>query len=399
MQYNSEKTSKIQIKNWIRNFVMIARSPFLLFIITFTLSEIIKYSVNYFFPGFFLELSAISSTIIHIVFILSIYWLFLRALTFSRIQIQNYLKATEGKTSFLLLDFLINAINIVILLSLISFIIDLLPLPQQYNYFTEKLIGILIIIAISSILIKIVKVSETIVLSKYKIDLSDELLAHKARTQIIVLGRIAITMIIIISLGSMLLLFETVKNFGASILTSAGIISLISALAIQRPLRNLADSLQIIFNRLIKINDTVLIENEFGTIEEINLYYVVIRIWDLRSLIVPINYFVDKPFINLSRTSKEILCTVKLYVDYTLPLIEIRKELDNIVKNSPYWNQKLTKLEVTDAKEFTMELRILMSAKTSPDAWNLQCEVREKLIEYISHHYSSYLPKLRTTTI
>jgi small-conductance mechanosensitive channel len=391
--------SEKYIWDWVKLLGGAIKGPFWLFLSIVGVNILGRAIFNNFFLRYSIELNSILSTFINVVLIICIYWAFLRIIKILHVKLRLYLEKTNGKIAYFLLDFFVNVVKIILLLSLLSLIIDLLPIPKEYSYFSEKLVGILIIISIASILIKIVKVTETIILSKYKVDLSDELLAHKARTQIIILGRIAITLIVIISLGSMLLLFETVKNFGASILTSAGVLGVVSALAIQRPLRNLADSLQIIFNRLIKINDIVLIENELGTIEEINLYYVVIKIWDLRSLIVPINYFVEKPFINLSRTSKEILCIVKLYVDYTLPVNNLRKILNELVLHSSLWNHKVCKLEVTDAKEHTMELRVLLSARSPSDAWDLQCEIREKLIEHISQKHRAHLPILRTNFI
>lgn len=382
----------------IKKIIHIAKLPLYLIILSYGVYAICLYTIPIIFPEYATELNTVFSIIIQTVTLLGIYWIFIRCLTFAKLKLQNHINKEGGKTSLVLLDFLIEAVKVIILLSFLSFVVDLLPLPKQYNNFTEKLISVLIIMAIARILIKSVKVAEKIFLAKYNTYLSNHLLIDKARTQITLLVRIAIILIITVSFGSAMLLFETVKHFGASILTSAGILSVISAFAIQRPLRNLADSVQIIFNKLIKINDSVLIENQFGMIEEINLYYVVIRIWDLRSLIVPINYFIEKPFINFSRISKEILCTIKLYVDYTLPLQPLKYATEEIAAQSSYWDKKIFKLEVTDLKEFTMELRILLSAKTADEAWNLRCEVREKLIEFIIENHPQHLPKFRTVT-
>ncbi len=145
----------------------------------------------------------------------------------------------------------------------------------------------------------------------------------------------------------------------------------------------------------IRIDDVVIVENEWGRIEEITLTYVVVRIWDLRRLIVPITYFLEKPFQNWTRISAEILGTVLLYVDYTVPVDEVRAEMKRIVESSPLWDKRVCALQVTNATERTVELRALVSAADSSSAWELRCDVREKLIGFIRQSYPDGLPKVR----
>lgn len=387
--------AKSTIWQWVKPFISLSKWPLL----TVFIAYIIYFSgitlSNLVLPGFKIEIRSILHVLLDIIIPVCIYWFFLKTINFIQFQIQIYLKQTDYRNSFVLLSFFINMLKIIILLSLFSFMVNLLPLPVQYAYFTDKLISLFMVTAITSILIKFVKLTEELILIKYKIDEREDLLAQKARTQILIVGRIAITIIVIVAFGTALILFENVRHLGTSILTSAGILSLIAGLAIQKPLRNLVDSLQIIFNQLIKINDLVVVEKETGTIEEINLSYVVIKIWDLRRLIVPTGYFVENPFINLSRTSTETLGIVKMYVDYTLPVDETRKALKTIVENSLFWDKKTCNLNVSDARETTIELRIDVSAKTPGDSWNLQCEIREKLILFIQKNHSNSLPTTR----
>lgn len=386
---------KSKLWRWIQPFLSLSKWPLLMVIIAYIIYFSSVYFSDILFPGFKTEIKAILQVLLEIIIPICIYWFFLNIINFIQFQIQIYLKNTHYKNSLFLVSFFINAIKIIVLLSLFSFMINLLPLPEQYTYFTDRIISIFIIAAITSILIRLVKLAEELILIRYKIHEREDLLAHKARTQILIFRRIAITIIIIVAFGAALLLFESVRNVGASILTSAGILSLIAGFAIQRPLRNLVDSLQIIFNQLIKINDLVIVEKEVGSIEEINLYYVVIKIWDLRRLIVPTSYFVENSFINLSRTSTEALGIIKIYVDYTLPVEKARQALKNIADHSPYWDKKTCNLNVTDARESTIELRIDVSASTPKDCWNLQCEIREKLIQFIQENHSHCLPVTR----
>ncbi len=395
----NEKASSKKLK-WAKLAFSISKRPLLTLIIIYIIYLSGIYLSNLFFPGFKVEIKAILHVLLKIIIPICIYWAFLRTIDYIQFQMQVYLKHTDYKNSFVVLSFFMNALKIIILLSLFSFIINLLPFSEQYTYFSEKLISIFLIAAITSILIRAVKLTENLIAIKYNIYTREDLLAQKARTQLLIIGRIAITIIVIIAVGATLILFESVRNLGASILTSAGILSLIAGLAIQRPLRNLVDSLQIIFNQLIKINDVIIIEKvekEPGTIEEINLYYVVIKTWDRRRLVIPTSYFIENPFINLSRTSTEILGVIKIYVDYTLPIDEIRAAVKRIADDSPFWDKEICKLQVSDVKEFSIELRIDVSAQTMGDSWSLQCEIREKLIWLIQKNYPSSLPAARIT--
>jgi small-conductance mechanosensitive channel len=153
--------------------------------------------------------------------------------------------------------------------------------------------------------------------------------------------------------------------------------------------------IQIAITQPIRLDDVVIVENEWGRIEEITLTYVVVRIWDLRRLILPISYFIEKPFQNWTRVSADILGTVFIYVDYTVPVDAFREELTRILQNSPNWDKKVNIVQVTDASEKTVEVRALMSAADASMAWNLRCEVRERLIAFLKKSYPQALPRAR----
>jgi small-conductance mechanosensitive channel len=179
------------------------------------------------------------------------------------------------------------------------------------------------------------------------------------------------------------------------LLASAGIAGIIIGFAAQQSLSMFLAGIQIAFTQPIRIDDVVIVENEWGRIEEITLTYVVIRIWDQRRLIVPINYFINKPFQNWSRTTTEIMGTVFIYVDYGFPVDAMREELTRILKELNEWDGKVNVLQVTDAREHTLELRALVSSSNSSLSWDLRVEVREKLIAFVQQKYPQYLPNTR----
>ncbi|MFH1407411.1 MAG: mechanosensitive ion channel domain-containing protein [Candidatus Omnitrophota bacterium] len=234
-----------------------------------------------------------------------------------------------------------------------------------------------------------------IILNRYDVEAHDNLLARRVHTQIGVISNIIIIGIILLTVSFILMTFPAVRQIGISILASAGILGIVLGLAAQKTLGNVIAGIQIAISQPIRLDDVVVVENEWGWIEEITLTYVVVRIWDLRRLILPISYFMEKPFQNWTRISADILGSVFIYVDYTVPVGEVRTELERILKGSPYWDKKVKVLQVTNATERTVELRALMSAADSPTAWNLRCEVREKLIEFLQKEYPKSLPRTR----
>jgi small-conductance mechanosensitive channel len=177
--------------------------------------------------------------------------------------------------------------------------------------------------------------------------------------------------------------FESVRKLGAGLLTGVGIGGIIIGFAAQKSLGNLLAGFQIAFTQPIRIDDVLVVEGEWGRVEDITLTYVVLNIWDQRRLILPINYFIEKPFQNWTRTTAEILGTVFLYVDYSVPVDKLREELTRLLKASPLWDQRVGILQVTDSKENTLELRALVSARNSSQAFDLRCYIRENLIKFL----------------
>jgi small-conductance mechanosensitive channel len=192
--------------------------------------------------------------------------------------------------------------------------------------------------------------------------------------------------------------FDEVRRVGVSILASAGIVGIIVGFAAQRSLGNLIAGIQIAITQPMRLDDVVVVEGEWGRIEEITLTYVVVRIWDQRRLVVPITYFMERPFVNWTRTTAELLGTVYLYADYTIPVERVREELHRILEASDLWDRRAWGLVVTNTTEKSVEMRALMSTQDSSSAWSLRCHVREKLLEFLQKHFPHSLPMVRLKT-
>jgi len=193
----------------------------------------------------------------------------------------------------------------------------------------------------------------------------------------------------------MLMTFPNIRHLGESLFASAGLAAVVAGLAARTTLSSLLAGVQIALTQPIRLDDVVIVEGEWGWIEEITTTYVVVRVWDLRRLVVPLSYFIEKPFQNWTRRTADLLGTVFVYTDYNVPVDQIRRELHDILERSGMWDGRVWGLEVTNATDRTMELRALMSATDGPKAWDLRCHVREKLIDFLQKNYPLSLPRVR----
>ena len=269
--------------------------------------------------------------------------------------------------------------------------------PEEYLAAAKHVISLLFIGLVSLLVVRAMYVLDGYIIHRFNIDEKDNLRARKVRTQLNVLKRIVVVLVFIMAIGTMLMTFEKVRQLGTTLLASAGIIGIIFGIAAQRTIGTFIAGLQIAFTQPIRIDDVVIVEGEWGRIEEITLTYVVVKIWDLRRLIVPITYFIEKPFQNWTRVTADLLGSVFVYVDYTVPVEAVRAELQNILKGSELWDGKVCVLQVTNTTERAIELRALMSAADASTAWSLRCYVREKLVEFIQKNYPESLPRLRAS--
>jgi len=259
----------------------------------------------------------------------------------------------------------------------------------------EHITGLGLIAAIAWLVILSVDIASDILAERYRIDVEDNLVARRVQTQFQMLRRITIVVVAVITLAIMLMTFPAIKHIGVSVLASAGLAGLVVGMAMKETLANLIASVQIAFAQPFRLGDAVIVENEFGWIEEIGTMYVTVRLWDLRRLILPLAYFLDHPFQNWTRTSSDLLGNTLLYVDYTVPMEELRAELKRICESTKLWGGKVCGLQATDASEHTVQIRALMDARNSGDAFDIRCLVREKLIEYLQRNYPSSLPRYR----
>ncbi len=232
-------------------------------------------------------------------------------------------------------------------------------------------------------------------LRRYSIDVADNLLARKHVTQMRILQRVAKTLLVILTAAVALMSFDSVRQYGVSLFASAGAAGLILGLAARPVLSNLLAGIQIAMTQPIRVQDQVIVEGEWGTIETITSTYVVVRIWDLRRMIVPLTYFIEKPFQNWTYESTDLLGSVILHVDYTVPVERMRKKLEQIANESKLWDGKVAVLQVTDTPGSMVELRALVSARNASQTWDLRCEAREKLIAFLQAEYPHALPRHR----
>lgn len=275
---------------------------------------------------------------------------------------------------------------------------SLLPF-SHFNTTTLRVVSrlneILLVAFFAVALIQAIKVFEDYLYHRFDVNKENNLRERKVRTQIVFIRKVVVTIIILVSLAIILLSFESMQKIGAGLLTGVGVGGIIIGFAAQKSLGNLLAGFQIAFTQPIRMDDVLVVEGEWGRVEEINLTYVVVNIWDKRRLVLPITYFIEKPFQNWTRTTAEILGTVFIYTDFTIPVQQLREKLTALLTGHPLWDGQVNVLQVTDFKEQTMEIRCLMSCRNSGQAFDLRCYIREKMIEYIRTNFPDALSRTR----
>jgi len=274
----------------------------------------------------------------------------------------------------------------------------LLPTLELSALLTDRLQHALVLINIAAIgwlLVRLTSVAEDVLQQHYLINIKDNLGARRVRTQFQMVRRIAVIVVQILALSVMMMTFPKIRELGAGLLASAGVAGIVIGVAARPFLENLIAGVQIGLTQPIRIEDVVIVEGEWGRIAEINATHVVVRIWDDRRLIVPLNYFNTKPFQNWTWASADLLGTAFFSVDYTFPVDAGRQELKRILDESGLWDGRAWGLQVTDTTERTVTLRALMSAPDASTAWNLRCLVRERFIAFLQANYPQCLPQTR----
>jgi len=324
-----------------------------------------------------------------------ILWLFFRFTRVLEARLSSWAGKTHSKLDDLIAPLLGRSLRVIVPVLGIIFALPVVGLSEQYSSLLAKGSSILLIGTVAWIAFQAVHLAEKAVLAEYDITAADNLQARKIYTQVHVLSKTIYVIISIFTVASILMLFEEVRRFGTSLLASAGVIGIIGGFAAQRTIANLFAGFQMAMTQPIRLDDVVIVEGEWGRVEEITLTYVVIHIWDERRLIVPLSHFIEKPFQNWTRVSAEILGSVFLWVDYSLPLAEVREAARQIVEASSLWDKRFWNVQVTDTSERAMQIRVLATAADSSKAWDLRCEIREKLIDFVQRKLEKSLPRVR----
>ncbi|UCS94210.1 mechanosensitive ion channel family protein [Echinicola marina] len=268
--------------------------------------------------------------------------------------------------------------------------------PEDWSYISQfKIFQVLFYFNFAWVLIALTTVMKYYFLEHHSFSKSDNLKERRMHTQVSFIQKIIVVLVVLVAFSLVMMTFEAARKAGQGILASAGVAGIIIGLAAQKSIANLLAGFQIAFTQPIRIDDVVVVEGEWGKIEEINLTYVVVCIWDQRRLVLPIYYFLEKPFQNWTRTTADIWGTVFLYVDHTIPVQNLKNKLKEILDSTDLWDGKVQVLQVTEMKSTELELRCLMSARDSPSAFDLRCLVREQMVQYIQDEYPESLPKTR----
>jgi small-conductance mechanosensitive channel len=259
----------------------------------------------------------------------------------------------------------------------------------------ERLTGLALIAALTWLLVGLIHGFAKGVIEAHPVSVADNLEARRIHTQTRILSRVLIGAVVLVGASLMLMTFPAVRQVGASLLASAGVVGIVAGFAARPVLGNLIAGLQIGLSQPIRLDDVVIVENEWGVIEEITGTYVVVRIWDERRLVVPLQHWIEKPFQNWTRRTSQLIGTVFLYVDYRMPLQPLREALQRAVESSEHWDKRFALLQVTEAERESMQLRCLVTSASAPAGWDLRCHVREYLIDFIQREYPQYLPRRR----
>jgi len=261
---------------------------------------------------------------------------------------------------------------------------------------TRHLLGVGYTAALTWLTIALIEIAYALIVHRLPEDLQDNVRARQIRTQVYLLRQVAIGLILFIGFAAILMTFPSIRDLGAGLFASAGVAGLVLGMAARPTLGNLIAGIQIALTQPIRIDDAVVVEGEFGWVVEVNTTYVVIRLWDLRHLIVPISHFIEKSFQNWTRYSSDLIGAVLLQTDFTIPMEQVREQYRIVLESSPLWDGKTMIVQVTDSKASTIEIRFLMSARNPKETFDLRCYVREKMLEYLQREHYASLPKIRS---
>lgn len=286
-------------------------------------------------------------------------------------------------------------LRLVLLIMALGFANGLAPASATTTTTITHVLLVALILSLAWIAYTALYIWTTIHLRRFKLDAEDNLLARKHVTQTRILMRVAKVMIVILAVAAALMTFPAVRQYGVSLLAAGGAAGIVVGLALQPVLKNLFAGIQLALTQPIRIDDALIVEGEWGNVEEITSTYVVIRIWDWRRLVVPLSYFIEQPFQNWTRESAELIGTVMIYLDHTADIEAVRAKAREITEADPLWDGKVFAVQVTDFRERVMEVRILASARNGARTYDLRCNIREKLVSWLQAEMPSALPRTR----
>ncbi|HTF66143.1 MAG TPA: mechanosensitive ion channel domain-containing protein [Edaphobacter sp.] len=288
-----------------------------------------------------------------------------------------------------------------IILTGFGIILPLLHFTPHTLEVLQKGLAVIWFLALGWLLVALVYCMEDFLLLRYDVSVANNVRARRARTQMQLMRRMVTTLLVMVDAGLVLSVFRDsqIWHYGAGLLASAGLASLVLATAAKTSASNFLAGLQIALTEPIRLDDVVIVEGEWGRIEEITTTYVIVAIWDQRRLVVPLTYFIETPFQNWTRDTSDLLGTSFLYVDYSIPVQALRDELTRVLENEPQWDKRVNVLQVTNLSEHTMEIRCLLSAADSSQQFNLRCIVREKMIKFIQMNYPDAFPRTRFSAV
>lgn len=311
--------------------------------------------------------------------------------------VKKIAERTYPGSATLIKAYAIRPIRLLVVMAVLGMVLPVMSWPSDIVDLMRHMLALTMIGVCAWLLINATLAGRCLLLKHYDVSVSDNLRARSVMTQVNILLRVLWVIILVLATACMLMTFERIRQLGISMLASAGLVGIVAGFAAQKSLGTLVAGIQVALTQPIRLDDVVVVEGEWGRIEEITLTYVVIRIWDERRLVVPITQFLERSFQNWTRTSAQILGTVFLWTDYTVPLASLRQELDRIVANSSLWDGRVCLLQVTEAGDHALQLRALVSAADSGKCWDLRCEVREKILDYVREMYPEALPRLRAS--
>jgi small-conductance mechanosensitive channel len=286
-------------------------------------------------------------------------------------------------------------VRIAVMIAAMALAVTVSPLDPGPSEFLRQALVFLFILTIGWMLVGASDMWAVVYLRRFNMAAEDNLVARKHITQARILQRVVALLIGVVTLGLALLTIAEVRQWGMSLLASAGVVGIIAGFALQPLLTNLIAGVQIATDQPIRLDDAVIVEGEWGVIEEITSTYVVVKLWDWRRMILPLTYFIQKPFQNWTRETSRLIGTAFLYVDYEAPIERLRAELERVCRASQLWDGDVVNLQVTEVTDRVAQVRCLASARNAPTAFDLRCEIREKMLAFMRDECPEALPKQR----